>query len=212
MSPSDYPVTEMTLRDIVPDLLHLLEASTCDVDGITIGGVENHPAFDPDAAPAGHGALLLTFTDPSGRRRVAELEIRAGWREEGCWHLHVAPGALGEECTECGMVTNPFHPDTRCPECNATVTDPVSLFGVHAATCSVVMCQCEHADHERGASGHRYLGVRAGARRAQYVGLICDECADGHLADYLVPTSSGRLSPEGTAMMWGPAGDESRQS
>lgn len=77
----------------------------------------------------------------------------------------------------------------RCPECTSPVTDAVSLVGVHTATCPVVMCQCEHADHDRGATGHRYLGVRAGTRRAQYVGLICDECATGHLADYLIPAS-----------------------
>lgn len=46
------------------------------------------------------------------------------------------------------------------------------------------MCQCEHMDHEP--TGHPYLGVRAGTRRAQHVGLVCDECATGHLADYLL--------------------------
>lgn len=208
---SAFPVAEMTLRDIVPDLMHLLEESAADVDGITIGGVETHPAADPAVTPPGHGSLLVTFTDPSGRRRVAELEIRASWREDDCWHQRVYIGALGEECADCGMVTTPTSPTVHCPECHAPVTDPVTLFGVHTSSCPVVMCQCEHADHERGATGHRYLGVRAGSRRAQHVGLICDECADGHLAGYLV-SAIGRLSPEGTAMMWEPAADESQQS
>lgn len=189
MSLSHFPVTEMTLRDIVPDLVQLLDESTANVDGITIDDAQPHPAFDPDAAPAGHGALLVTFTDPSGRRRVAELEIRATWREEDCWHQHTRDGSLGTECTDCGMVTDPNHPDERCPECNAPVTDAISLFGVHTASCPVVMCQCEHVDHERGAASHRYQGVRAGTRRAQHVGLICDECAIGHLAEYLIPTT-----------------------
>ena len=192
MSPNDFPVTEMTLRDIVPDLLHLLAESTGSVDGITIGEVQPHPAFDPAAAQAGRGALLVTFTDPSGRRRVAELELFATWREDGCWHQHTQAGALGTECSDCGMVTDPTNPDERCPECAAPVTDAISLFGVHTATCPVVMCQCEHADHERGAAGPPYLGVRAGSRRAQHVGLVCDDCAAGHLAGYLLDKSGDR--------------------
>jgi len=48
------------------------------------------------------------------------------------------------------------------------------------------MCQCEHIDHEHPATAHPYLGARAGRRRAQHVGLVCDECAAGHLADYLL--------------------------
>ena len=195
MSLSHFPVTEMTLRDIVPDLVQLLDESTANVDGITIDDAQPHPAFDPDAAPAGHGALLVTFTDPSGRRRVAELEIRATWREEDCWHQHTRDGSLGTECTDCGMVTDPNHPDQRCPECKVPVTDAISLFGVHTASCPVVMCQCEHADHERAGTGHRYLGVRAGTRRALHVGLICDECATGHLAGYLIPAVTDK-SPE----------------
>lgn len=186
MSPQ-FPVTELTLRDIVPDLRHFLDESTADVDGITLAGADPHPAFDPAAAPAGEGALLVTFTDPSGRRRVAELQIKASWREDDCWHQHTRDGALGSECTDCGMVTDPNHPDERCPDCNAPVTDAISLFGVHTASCTVVMCQCEHADHEQPGTGHRYLGVRAGVHRAQHVGLVCDDCATGHLADYLLP-------------------------
>lgn len=48
------------------------------------------------------------------------------------------------------------------------------------------MCQCEHIDHHER-DGHYYLGVHAGSRRAEYVGPICDDCATGHLADYLLP-------------------------
>jgi len=185
MSPQ-FPVTELTLRDIVPDLRHFLDESTADVDGITLAGADPHPAFDPAAAPAGEGALLVTFTDPSGRRRVAELQIKASWREDDCWHQHTRDGALGSECTDCGMVTDPNHPDERCPECNAPVTDAISLFGVHTASCPVVMCQCEHVGTHESAAGAGDQGVRAGARAEEHVGLICDECATGHLADYLL--------------------------
>ena len=46
-------------------------------------------------------------------------------------------------------------------------------------------CQCEHESHEAG-TAHRYLGVPANPRRvAMHVGPVCDDCADGHLADYM---------------------------
>ena len=51
-------------------------------------------------------------------------------------------------------------------------------------------CECEHTDHFTEVRGltqaHRYRVVQAGARRARYVGPICDPCADGHMAEYLV--------------------------
>ena len=59
-------------------------------------------------------------------------------------------------------------------------------FGVSATAGALVMCQCEHIDHEHPATAHPYLGARAGTRRALHVGLVCDECATGHLADYLL--------------------------
>lgn len=189
--PTHYPVTEMTLSDALEDLRLILDGSAEDVDGIT-AAADSHPAFDPAAAADGEGGMLLTFTDASGRRRVAEAELTLRWREESCWHLDTTTGALGQECTDCGTVTEPTQPNARCPECNVPVTDLASLFGVHAASCGVVMCQCEHADHERGAAGHPYLGVRAGTRRAQHVGLVCDDCAAGHLAEYLLDQSGDR--------------------
>lgn len=46
-------------------------------------------------------------------------------------------------------------------------------------------CQCEHESHEVG-TAHRYLGVPANPRRvAMYVGPVCDDCAYGHLAEYM---------------------------
>lgn len=49
------------------------------------------------------------------------------------------------------------------------------------------MCQCEHISHEQSvATAHPYVGVPAGAHRADYVGRVCDECALGHLAEYLI--------------------------
>lgn len=186
MGTNAFPVSEMTVHDIVPDLTHMLDGSPVDVDGITIVSASPHPAFDPDGAAPGSGAMLVTFADVSGRRRVAELQITVAWREDSCWHTTTRPGELGEECCECGMVTTPTTPEARCPECQSPVTDPVGLFGVHTVSCGVVMCQCEHEEHERGGMAHRYLGVRAGSQRALHVGRICDSCAGGHLADYLV--------------------------
>lgn len=46
------------------------------------------------------------------------------------------------------------------------------------------ICNCEHIDHEEG-RGHKMYAVPHGTRRAMHVGLICDECADGHMAEYV---------------------------
>ena len=73
-------VLEMRESDIVPDLRLILDETIADVDGITVSA-EIHPAFDPDSAADGEGALLVRFTDKEGRSRVAELEIKPnGWR------------------------------------------------------------------------------------------------------------------------------------
>lgn len=47
-------------------------------------------------------------------------------------------------------------------------------------------CQCEHLCHETG-DGHAYLAVPAGSRRAEFVGPICDECADTHMSIWVIP-------------------------
>ena len=179
-----YPVTAMSLHDVVEDIRLLLDDAD-DVDGIT-ASTAPHPAFDPQAALTGEGAFLITFTDSTGRNRVAEVELTARWREDGCDHARTRTGGLGEECADCGIVTAPTTVTARCPECRCPVADETSCFGVHTASCTLVMCQCEHVDHEPPATAHPYLGARAGTRRAQHVGLICDECATGHLADYLL--------------------------
>lgn len=67
------------------------------------------------------------------------------------------------------MVTLPTVVTARCPDCNSPVSDETSYFGVHTASCTLVMCQCEHVDHEHPATSHPYLGVRAGTHRAQHV-------------------------------------------
>lgn len=46
------------------------------------------------------------------------------------------------------------------------------------------VCGCEHIDHEDG-RGHPMYGVPAGTQRAMYVGLICDDCAKGHMKEYV---------------------------
>ena len=193
-APASYPVTAMTITDVVEDIRLLLDAGSADVDGIT-AAADPHPALDPAAAIPGESAVLVTFTDAAGRNRVAEVQITATWREDGCDHSSTRAGALGEECTDCGMVTTPTVVTARCPDCNSPVSDAITYFGVHTASCTLVMCQCEHADHEHPATSHPYLGVRAGTHRAQHVGLVCDECAAGHLAGYLLDDLTDKGGP-----------------
>jgi len=47
-------------------------------------------------------------------------------------------------------------------------------------------CGCEHVDHYRGGSGHPYLRAEATGKRALHVGYVCDECAETHMAEYLL--------------------------
>lgn len=104
-------VTELTLDDAAQDLRLILDGSEGDVDGIT-ASAQPHPAHDPAGAAPGHTELLVTFTDSTGRNRIADVEIRVrGWREDGCWHLHTSDGAHGTECAECGtpVDTPPQH-------------------------------------------------------------------------------------------------------
>ena len=181
-------VLEMRESDIVPDLRLILDETSADVDGITVSATI-HPAFDPNGAADGEGALLVRFTDREGRSRVAELEIKTKWLEDSCWHPRLVSGQTGQECADCGTVTAEAEPTPRCPTCASPVTDLVSRTGVHTASCTAqVMCQCEHADHENPPAGHRYLAVPAGQLRADYVGPICDDCARDHLSDYLITT------------------------
>lgn len=44
-------------------------------------------------------------------------------------------------------------------------------------------CGCQGESHMEDASGHTYLGVRAGERTAQHVGPVCDDCADACMAE-----------------------------
>lgn len=45
-------------------------------------------------------------------------------------------------------------------------------------------CNCEHLEHTDG-TAHPYLGVPLGTSQAAFVGAVCDECAEGHMAPYL---------------------------
>lgn len=54
----------------------------------------------------------------------------------------------------------------------------------------VVLCQCEHTEHWEGI-GHGYLAVAAGMQRAEFVGQICDACANGHLKAFVLETELG---------------------
>jgi len=65
------------------------------------------------------------------------------------------------------------------------------------------MCQCENMPHvvisvEEAQimgivtdtpilpTGHAYLAVPAGTRRAAYIGRVCDECAETCMKDYMM--------------------------
>ena len=101
---NDYLVAKMNLRDVIEDVRLLLDGGTADVDGIT-AAADPHPAFDPAGATEGEGAMIVTFSYTAGRRRVAELEMTARWREDSCWHPEVRNGAAGPECVICGSST-----------------------------------------------------------------------------------------------------------
>ena len=59
--------------------------------------------------------------------------------------------------------------------------------GVEPGPARTVPCNCEQIGHETGENGmHAYLGVPAGLRRAHYVGLVCDVCAETCMAGMLV--------------------------
>lgn len=48
-------------------------------------------------------------------------------------------------------------------------------------------CGCEHNEHFDGINPkiHAYLGAVAGDKTAIYVGVVCDECAETHMKDYI---------------------------
>lgn len=53
------------------------------------------------------------------------------------------------------------------------------------------VCQCEHADHlDAPVTRHPHLEAPAGGRRAAFVGPVCDGCANGHLAEYVLDQPS----------------------
>lgn len=48
------------------------------------------------------------------------------------------------------------------------------------------LCNCENQTHFDGGPDHDYLAVPAGAYHADFVGAICDECALGHYAEFVI--------------------------
>lgn len=55
-------VSNLTLGDVGPDLMHIIDGSDVHVDGIG-ASADMHPAFDPAGAIHGESGLLVTFTD-----------------------------------------------------------------------------------------------------------------------------------------------------
>lgn len=62
-------------------------------------------------------------------------------------------------------------------------------------TAPALACQCEHIDHETpNEQVHPPHAVEAGTETAMLVGPICDDCANGHLAEYVMdPDRPGYL-------------------
>lgn len=54
------------------------------------------------------------------------------------------------------------------------------------------MCGCEHTSHFNDTEfspfqpEHDFMSVPAGSCIASFVGEVCDDCANGHLSDYIV--------------------------
>lgn len=72
------------------------------------------------------------------------------------------------------------------PEDHAAACAGCPTHGTGVEVTPVTDCQCEHVSHARGNDGHAYLGVPANPDGvAMHVGPVCDDCADGHLADYM---------------------------
>lgn len=90
-------VTEMTVTDIGPDLRMMIDGSSVEIDGVTASA-------DPFPGSEGNPAIMLvTFTDVTGRNRVAEVTLTASWVEDYCWHLSTVLGVGGQECRDCGL-------------------------------------------------------------------------------------------------------------
>ena len=47
------------------------------------------------------------------------------------------------------------------------------------------MCNCEHKSHFDG-SDHEYMKAQAGDKTAQFVGPVCNHCAETHMSSYPV--------------------------
>lgn len=94
-----YPVSALTLSDVVADLALLIDGSDAAVDGITAAA---DIARGDTGGSEGSGHLVVTFTDADGHCRVAEVSMRARWVEDFCWHLRTTDGLAGPECTDCG--------------------------------------------------------------------------------------------------------------
>jgi hypothetical protein len=99
-----------------------------------------------------------------------------------------------------GKITSPLPVDQVIPGHHEglaandliSLESALSILAIRAGARPVIAanaepCNCEHEDHFMPiATGHRHMAVPAGERRADWVGAICDTCADGHMAAYLI--------------------------
>lgn len=135
-------VMQFSLSDVVAVLEQAIEGSR--IAGIAIG-VDPHSAHDPTSSTPGHSSVLVTLTDPSNRRRVVELNLRAQWLDESCCHDRRIQTPHGMECLRCGDIT-PLSARPRCLDCNCPVSDPETYYGVHSDDCGYwdERCRCCH--------------------------------------------------------------------
>lgn len=128
-SPS-YAVEDLQTCDVIPALRRAF--STLQLGGVHANAEEGYTSPDD-----GHGVALVRFTDTAGSTRVAEIEVRASWLDEVCWHLRTVSGPTGPECADCG--TPPPARTSTCQDCGRALVDDV---GVHTASCSVFDVPC----------------------------------------------------------------------
>jgi hypothetical protein len=65
-------------------------------------------------------------------------------------------------------------------------------------------CMCEHIEHEdpNEAQHPPFRGPAEGHHKALYVGDVCDECAHGHLSEYVRQSRGCPQCPDHAAPGW----------
>lgn len=73
----------------------------------------------------------------------------------------------------------------NCPMDKATC--PIHSDLLNEAIMEKKVCNCEHIDHEMDSHGFFPKNDNhSGSYRADYVGDVCDDCAETHMRNYLI--------------------------